>query len=145
MAEVYQKIGVGTLLNNFQQKTITEVNNIIDERKKVYNKMIATTAVNELTLIANALSDVADAAVSTEPVAAVGGVGGVGGVGEIKGSEVSTLLADEAQNVLNEIIAQLNNYFEFKIKTQDETLENIYSLVLFTCKKYNISNNNNDV
>ena len=52
---------------------------------------------------------------------------------------------EELESVLNEIISQLNSYFEFKNKTSDETLENIYSLVLFTCKKYNISNNNNDV
>ena len=45
----------------------------------------------------------------------------------------------ELENVLNEIICQLNNHFEFKIKTADECIENIYSLVLFTCKKYNIS------
>ena len=47
---------------------------------------------------------------------------------------------EELESVLNEIISQLNSYFEFKNKTSDETLENIYSLVLFTCKKYNISN-----
>ena len=52
---------------------------------------------------------------------------------------------EELEGVFNEIISQLNSYFEFKNKTSDETLENIYSLVLFTCKKYNISNNNNDV
>ena len=52
---------------------------------------------------------------------------------------------EELEGVFNEIISQLNSYFEYKNKTQDETLENIYSLVLFTCKKYNISNNNNDV
>ena len=46
---------------------------------------------------------------------------------------------EELESVLNEIISQLNSYFEFKNKTSDETLENIYSLVLFTCKKYNIS------
>ena len=46
---------------------------------------------------------------------------------------------EELESVLNEIISQLNSYFEYKIKTQDETLENIYSLVLFTCKKYNIN------
>ena len=46
---------------------------------------------------------------------------------------------EELESVLNEIISQLNSYFEYKIKTQDETLENIYSLVQFVCKKYNIS------
>ena len=46
---------------------------------------------------------------------------------------------EELESVLNEIMSQLNSYFEYKIKTSDETLENIYSLVLFTCKKYNIS------
>ena len=45
----------------------------------------------------------------------------------------------ELENVLNEIISQLNNHYEFKIKTADECIKNIYSLVLFTCKKYNIS------
>ena len=45
----------------------------------------------------------------------------------------------ELENVLNEIITQLNNHFEFKIKTSEECIENIYSLALFTCKKYNIS------
>ena len=52
---------------------------------------------------------------------------------------------EELEGVFKEIISQLNSYFEFKNKTSDETLENIFSLVLFTCKKYNISNNNNDV
>ena len=52
---------------------------------------------------------------------------------------------EELEGVFNEIINQLNSYFEYKIKTQDETLENIYSLILLTCKKYNISNYNNDV
>ena len=45
---------------------------------------------------------------------------------------------EELESVLNEIISQLNSYFEYKIKTQDETLENIYSLVQFVCKN-NIS------
>ena len=45
----------------------------------------------------------------------------------------------ELESVMNEIISQLNNHYEFKIKTADECIENIYSLVLFTCKKYNIS------
>ena len=45
----------------------------------------------------------------------------------------------ELETVLNEIITQLNNHFEFKIKSSEECIENIYSLVLFTCKKYNIS------
>ena len=45
----------------------------------------------------------------------------------------------DLENLLNEIITQLNNHFEFKIKTSEECIENIYSLVLFTCKKYNIS------
>ena len=45
----------------------------------------------------------------------------------------------ELENVLNEIITQLNNYYEFRIKTLEECIENIYSLVLFTCKKYNIN------
>ena len=46
---------------------------------------------------------------------------------------------EELEGVLNEIIAQLNNHFEYKIKSSSECIENIYSLVLFTCKKYNIS------
>ena len=45
----------------------------------------------------------------------------------------------ELENTLNEIITQLNSHYEFKIKTPEECIENIYSLVLFTCKKYNIS------
>ena len=45
----------------------------------------------------------------------------------------------ELENVLNEIITQLNNHFEFNIKSKDECIENIYSLCLFTCKKYNIN------
>ena len=51
----------------------------------------------------------------------------------------------ELENVMNEIVSQLNNYYIHKIKSSEECIENIYSLTLFTCKKYNISNNNNDV
>ena len=45
----------------------------------------------------------------------------------------------EIENVINEIATQLNNYYIYNIKSSEECIENIYSLVLFTCKKYNIS------
>ena len=46
---------------------------------------------------------------------------------------------EELEIVMNEIVSQLNNYYIHKIKTSEECIEYIYSLVLFTCKKYNIS------
>ena len=45
----------------------------------------------------------------------------------------------ELECTMNEIVSQLNNFYIHKIKTAEECIENIYSLVLFTCKKYNIS------
>ena len=32
-------------------------------------------------------------------------------------------------------------YFDFKVKTSEETLQNIYAIVLDIAKKYNIENN----
>ena len=45
----------------------------------------------------------------------------------------------ELENVLNEIINQLNNHYDFKIKSCEECLSNIYGLVLYTAKKYELS------
>lgn len=42
----------------------------------------------------------------------------------------------ELENLLNEVINQLNAFYDFKVKTIEETLANIYALVLFTAKKY---------
>lgn len=43
--------------------------------------------------------------------------------------------------VINEVISQLNAHFDFKVKTSEETLQNIYALVFEISKKYNIENN----
>ena len=44
----------------------------------------------------------------------------------------------ELETVINEIISQLNSYYVFQNKTQDEALENIHSLVIFSSKKYDL-------
>ena len=44
----------------------------------------------------------------------------------------------ELENVLNEIINQLNGHYDYKIKTSEECLSNIYGLVLYTAKKYDL-------
>ena len=46
----------------------------------------------------------------------------------------------ELEMVMNEIINQLNNHYDFKIKTAEEALSNIYGLVLYTVKKYDLIN-----
>ena len=48
----------------------------------------------------------------------------------------------ELEIVFNEIISQLNSHYEFKVKTADEALTNIYSLVLNTAKKYDMESTN---
>ena len=47
----------------------------------------------------------------------------------------------DLESVFNDIISQLNAHFDYKVKTSDETLTNIYALVLDISKKYNIENN----
>ena len=42
---------------------------------------------------------------------------------------------------IDQIIKQLNNHFEFKIKTDEETLMNIYDIISFTIKKYDLNKN----
>ena len=42
---------------------------------------------------------------------------------------------------IDQIIRQLNNHFEFKIKTDQETLMNIYDIISFTIKKYDLDKN----
>ena len=41
----------------------------------------------------------------------------------------------ELESTIDEVIKQLNNHFEFKIKTDEECLINIYDIVNFTMKK----------
>ena len=41
----------------------------------------------------------------------------------------------EFESTIDEVIKQLNNHFEFKIKTDEECLMNIYDIVSFTLKK----------
>ena len=41
----------------------------------------------------------------------------------------------ELESTIDEVINQLNNHFEFKIKTDEECLINIYDIVSFTLKK----------
>ena len=47
----------------------------------------------------------------------------------------------ELEVTFNEIISQLNSHYDFKVKTPDEALQNIYSLVLYTAKKYDMKPN----
>ena len=42
---------------------------------------------------------------------------------------------------IDQVIKQLNNHFEFKIKTDTETLMNIYDIICFTMKKYDLDKN----
>ena len=42
---------------------------------------------------------------------------------------------------IDQIIKQLNNHFEFKIKTDEETLMNIYDIISFTMKNYDLDKN----
>ena len=44
---------------------------------------------------------------------------------------------------IDQVIKQLNNHFEFKIKTDKETLMNIYDIICFTLKKYDLDKNEN--
>ena len=41
----------------------------------------------------------------------------------------------ELETTIDEVIKQLNNHFEFKIKTDEECLINIYDIVSFTLKQ----------
>ena len=41
----------------------------------------------------------------------------------------------ELETTIDEVIKQLNNHFEFKIKTDKECLINIYDIVSFTITK----------
>ena len=49
----------------------------------------------------------------------------------------------ELEVVFNEIISQLNNHYEFKVKTDEEALTNIHALVMYTAKKYDFLNSTN--
>ena len=40
----------------------------------------------------------------------------------------------ELEVVFNEIISQLNNHYEFKVKTDEEALTNIRALVMYTSR-----------
>ena len=42
---------------------------------------------------------------------------------------------------IDQVIKQLNNHFEFKIKTDQETLMNIYDIICFILKKYVLDKN----
>ena len=44
----------------------------------------------------------------------------------------------ELESVFNEIINQLNSHYDYKIKTSEECLSNIYCLVLYIAKKYDL-------
>ena len=44
----------------------------------------------------------------------------------------------ELETVINEVINQLNSYYTFQNKTQDEVLTNIHALVVYTAKKYDL-------
>ena len=49
----------------------------------------------------------------------------------------------DLEMTIDQVRNQLNNHFEFKIKTDEETLMNIYDIIFFTMKKYDINENGN--
>ena len=53
----------------------------------------------------------------------------------------NNLKLHDLEITIDQIIKQLNNHFEFKIKTDEETLMNIYDIISFTMKKYDLDNN----
>ena len=55
----------------------------------------------------------------------------------------NNLKLHDLEITIDQIIKQLNNHFEFKIKTDEETLMNIYDIISFTMKKYDINENGN--
>ena len=42
---------------------------------------------------------------------------------------------------IDQVIKQLNNHFEFQIKTDKETFMNIYDIISFTMKTYDLDKN----
>ena len=53
----------------------------------------------------------------------------------------NNLKLHDLEITIDQIIKQLNNHFEFKIKTDQETLMNIYDIISFTMKKYDLDKN----
>ena len=53
----------------------------------------------------------------------------------------NNLKLHDLEITIDQIIKQLNNHFEFKIKTDEETLMNIYDIISFTMKKYDLNKN----
>ena len=49
----------------------------------------------------------------------------------------------DLEMTIDQVIRQLNNHFEFKIKTDEETLMNIYVIISFTMKTYDLNKNEN--
>ena len=49
----------------------------------------------------------------------------------------------ELEIVLNDIISQLNAHYSFKVKSSEETLTNIYALILDIAKRYDFANQSN--
>ena len=47
----------------------------------------------------------------------------------------------DLEMTIDQVRNQLNNHFEFKIKTDQETLMNIYDIISFTMKKYDLNDN----
>ena len=47
----------------------------------------------------------------------------------------------DLEMTIDQVRNQLNNHFEFKIKTDQETLMNIYDIISFTMKKYDLNEN----
>ena len=43
--------------------------------------------------------------------------------------------------IIDQVKSQINNHYEFKIKTASETLMNIYDIIVFTMKKYDLDKN----
>ena len=55
----------------------------------------------------------------------------------------NNLKLHDLEITIDQVKKQLNNHFEFKIKTDKETLMNIYDIISFTMKKYDINENGN--
>ena len=53
----------------------------------------------------------------------------------------NNLKLHDLEITIDQIIKQLNNHFEFKIKTDEEALMNIYDIISFTMKKYDLNKN----
>ena len=53
----------------------------------------------------------------------------------------NNLKLHDLEITIDHVIKQLNNHFEFKIKTDEETLMNIYDIISFTIKQYDLNKN----